>query len=57
MEVTVECPECKGKGYAEYEVAVPMSFSVPSGYLDTYIDQCETCLGIGEIEVEDEDDE
>lgn len=49
------CTECDGNGYAEYEVAVPMSFSVSSGYLDSEWAECETCMGLGEVEVEEDD--
>lgn len=48
----IKCDECEGTGFVEYEVGVPMSFSNPQGYLKSEWGECETCLGIGEIEDE-----
>jgi hypothetical protein len=41
----------------EYDVAVPMSFSNPYGYLTTEWDVCDHCCGRGEVEVDDDTDE
>jgi DnaJ-class molecular chaperone len=51
----IDCPECGGDGTVEYEVAVPMSFSNPIGFLDTEIVGCENCDGSGQIEADWED--
>jgi len=48
------CKECNGTGEMEYEVTVPMSNSVSSGYVDSVWGHCEYCNGTGE-EVEEED--
>ena len=49
----IPCPECDGQGQVEYEVAVPMSFSNPYGYLDTKWCECERCMGAGELRAEE----
>ena len=48
------CKECNGTGEMEYEVTVPMSNSVSSGYVDSVWGHCEYCNGTGE-EMEEED--
>lgn len=57
MTDKIVCPECEGRGEVEYEVAVPMSFSNPYGYLTTKWCECERCMGAGELRAEDEDDD
>ena len=52
----IDCPECGGAGVVEYEVAVPMSFSNPVGFLDTEVGDCENCHGTGQIEADWEDE-
>lgn len=47
---TKVCGECEGKGQLEYEIAVPMGFSNPYGYLDLCWDDCHECGGSGYIE-------
>jgi len=56
MRSGIECDECEGYGYAEYEVAVPMSFSVSSGYLSSEWSTCDKCMGLGKVEEEETDD-
>jgi hypothetical protein len=41
----------------EYEVAVPMGFSNPYGYLTAEWDVCDDCRGRGEVEVDDDADD
>lgn len=53
MRSGIECDECEGYGYAEYEVAVPMSFSVSSGYLSSEWSTCDKCMGLGKVEEEE----
>ena len=53
----ITCPECNGRGEVEYEVAVPMGFSNPYGYLTSEWDVCDHCRGRGEIEVDDDADD
>lgn len=53
----IQCPSCEGRGEVEYEVAVPMGFSNPYGYLTTKWDTCDQCNGRGEIEVDDDADD
>ena len=53
----IDCPECGGTGEQEYESNVPMSFDNPLGYVDTYIDDCTNCAGVGEILADDLDEE
>jgi hypothetical protein len=43
------CPVCTGDGIIEWDVAVPMSFSNPSGYLVTKEEPCYECDGSGEV--------
>jgi hypothetical protein len=50
------CPDCDGDGRVEVEYAVPHNFNRDVGYLDTRMEDCETCSGYGEIEREDEDE-
>ena len=50
------CTDCEGDGRVEVEYAVPHNFSSDVGYLDTRMEDCETCSGYGEIEREDEDE-
>lgn len=50
-----DCPECNGTGTQEYEQSVPMSMNNPHGYIDTYIDSCDNCAGMGEIELDELD--
>lgn len=50
------CPDCDGDGHVEVEYAVPHNFNRDVGYLDTRMEECETCSGYGEIEREDEDE-
>ena len=57
MSNKIQCPECCGRGEVEYEVAVPMSFSNPYGYLTTRLDVCDYCCGRGEVEVDDDTDD
>ena len=52
----MECPDCDGDGHVEVEYAVPHNFNRDVGYLDTRMEDCETCSGYGEIEREDEDE-
>ena len=52
----VVCPDCEGNGRVEVEYAVPHNFNRDVGYLDTRMEDCETCSGYGEIEREDEDE-
>lgn len=51
----VECPECGGDGRCEYDK--PVVDWVRGGFIDTVVDECETCHGFGKIEIEDEDDD
>jgi len=44
------CPECAGDGRVEYERAVVDYQN--GGYLEGYLDDCETCEGCGEIEID-----
>jgi DnaJ-class molecular chaperone len=53
----IQCPSCEGRGEVEYEVAVPMGFSNPYGYLTSEWDVCDHCRGRGEIEVDDDADD
>lgn len=48
------CPECGGEGMVEYER--PVIDYVNGGYLEGYIDTCDTCQGDGEIELDYEKD-
>lgn len=57
FEPAIDCPECNGWGECEYEIAVPMSFTNPYGYLDTITATCEMCGGSGVLEIEDDNDE
>ena len=52
----IVCPDCEGDGRVEVEYAVPHNFNRDVGYLDTRMEDCETCSGYGEIEREDEDE-
>ena len=52
----VSCPDCDGDGVVAVEVPMPHSPSRDVGYLDTRMEDCETCSGYGEIEREDEDE-
>jgi len=52
-----DCPECGGTGEQEFEHNVQMSSNNPYGYVDTYMDDCTNCAGMGEIEADDLDDE
>ena len=54
----IECPECEGTGRCEYTVAVPDFGSPRGGELQGKVMECEVCDGIGELELDyDEDDE
>lgn len=53
----IDCPECGGTGEQEFEHNVQMSSNNPYGYVDTYIDDCTNCAGMGEIEADDLDDD
>lgn len=53
----IDCPECEGNGYVEYEYVSPMSNSVPYGDYYSQFEPCPNCGGDGEIEALDEDDE
>jgi DnaJ-class molecular chaperone len=53
----IDCPECSGTGEQEYESNVPVGFDNPYGYVDTYMDDCTNCAGMGEIEPDELDDE
>ena len=44
------CPECAGDSRVEYERAV-IDYQ-NGGYLQGYMDDCETCEGCGEIEID-----
>lgn len=50
-----KCPDCDGEGQVEYDLPRPHGFGRDVGYIDTVMDDCETCSGYGEIE-EDEDE-
>jgi len=43
------CPVCTGDGTLEWEVAVPMGFDNPYGYLTTKEAPCHECDGSGEV--------
>jgi len=47
----IECPECGGEGECEYERSV-IDWN-DGGYLEGYMDTCDTCEGEGYL-VEDE---
>ena len=49
----IPCPDCDGEGRVEYDLPRPHGFGRDVGYIDTVMDDCETCSGHGEIE-EDE---
>lgn len=49
-----QCPECGGDGRVEYERAV-VDY-VNGGYLEGYMDICETCDGAGEVELDYDND-
>jgi len=50
----VVCPDCDGEGRVEYDLPRPHGFNRDVGYLDTVMDDCETCSGYGELESDDE---
>lgn len=47
----IPCPDCDGEGECEYDEEV--ADYVNGGYVKAVWDTCETCLGTGEIEIED----
>ena len=49
------CPVCDGEGVCAYEEAV-VDYE-HGGYLQEVIDTCEHCMGSGEVDDWDEDDE
>ena len=49
----VDCPECAGKGKAEYERFVVVGPT--GGYYEDFWNECENCNGSGSIEVDEED--
>lgn len=48
---TKECPECRGSGTVEYEVAKPHAGGFNEGYIDTEWGECDECQGSGEVVV------
>ena len=50
----IVCPDCDGEGRVEYERPRPHGFHRDIGYIDTVMDDCETCSGYGELESDDE---
>jgi len=42
-----QCPDCLGDGRVEYQR--PVADYVHGGYINTYLDTCDTCNGSGEI--------
>lgn len=50
----IVCPDCDGEGRVEYERPRPHNFHRDIGYIDTVMDDCETCSGYGELESDDE---
>lgn len=49
----VNCPDCRGKGYQEYEIPTLNGIEVDKP--DTIREQCETCQGTGKIDDPTED--
>lgn len=45
-----KCPTCEGAGTFKVDVARPQSFDRDVGYLETRVEDCETCNGGGEME-------
>ena len=55
MEQEIECTECFGTGWCEYDK--PVVDWRHYGFIDTETLPCETCNGSGEITIEIEEDE
>tara|TARA_R110002167_G_scaffold145666_1_gene336714 strand:+ start:416 stop:580 length:165 start_codon:yes stop_codon:yes gene_type:complete len=51
----IKCEECKGTGELLYDVPVPMSESVSSGFIDSEWGDCDVCDGKGEVEKEEDE--
>jgi len=49
----IPCPDCDGEGRVEYDLPRPHGFGRDVGYIDTVMDDCETCSGHGELEEEE----
>ena len=50
----IVCPDCDGEGRVEYDLPRPHNLHRDIGYIDTVMDDCETCSGYGELEVDDD---
>lgn len=48
-----KCPDCDGEGQVEYDLPRTQGFGRDVGYIDTVMDDCETCSGSGEVEQDD----
>jgi excinuclease UvrABC ATPase subunit len=53
----INCPECFGLGEVELNTFKPQSFSRDVGYIETNMESCEHCEGLGVIEIDGDDDE
>ena len=49
-----ECPQCNGAGECEVDYEMPHNSGRDIGEIETRIEQCDMCEGLGEIEREDE---
>lgn len=51
----IDCEECNGTGEILYDISVPMSASVASGFIDSEWGDCELCNGVGSLEREEDE--
>lgn len=52
-DVFIECPECGGDGWIEYDVPQPRGHG--EGFIDTETEVCDHCYGDGRIEIDSDD--
>lgn len=50
IPVFIDCPQCGGTGEMEVDEYKPQSFSRDVGEIYTTLEECDLCLGNGEIE-------
>jgi len=49
---TKTCKECDGSGYIEYDVPIPHGVNNDIGFIDTGVEVCFDCQGLGFVSEE-----